>query len=205
VSAWVTRDLEAVLDELAAPAPEREVVVTIHLASGQRVVGHVHELVRDRRGATLGVRSLPQRGSVELDLTMISVSRVEAITVHGALRPEPRATKPQEATSPLELKRRARAFGEQLSAQVGSPIAIEIEPGELATLAPLFEQLRLTLERVCADELGRAALAQRVRAIRLGVGTSAGVAMDVQTLVVTTATAEPLGGARLQSTIDALL
>ena len=202
MSTWVTRDLEAVLDELAAP--EREVVVTIHLASGQRVVGNVHELVRDRRGATLGVRSLPQRGSVELDVTVIPVSRVEAITVHGALRPEPRATKPAEATSPLELKRRARAFADQLSAQVGAPIAIEVD-GELAALAPLFEQVRIALEHVCADELGRAALAQRVRTVRLAAGASSSVAIDAQTLIVTTTLADPLAGSRLQSAIDTLL
>ena len=204
MSAWVTRDLEAVLDELAAPEHERDVVVTVHLASGQRVIGHVRELVRDRRGATLGVESLPQRGSIELDVTVIPLARIEALTVHGAVQPEPRETKPAAASSPLELKRRARALAEQVTAQVGAPIAIEIDAGELAVLAPLFEQVRLALEHVCADELGRAALGQKVRTVRLAIGAP-GVALANQTLTATTATDQPLAGARLQSAIDALL
>jgi hypothetical protein len=205
LSTWVTRDLEAVLDELAAPEREREVVVTIHLASGQRMTGHVRELVRDRRGATLGVQSLPQRGSVELDITVIPLARVEAVTVHGAVTAAPRENKPAEATSLLELKRRARALAEQLTAQVGAPLAIEIDAGELVVLAPLLEQVRLVLEHVCADELGRAALGQRVRTVRLAIGTSPGVALANQTLTATSALDQPLAGARLQSAIDALL
>lgn len=203
MSAWVTRDLEAVLDELAAPE-QREVVVTIHLASGQRVTGHVRELVRDRRGATLGVQSVPQRGSLELDVTVIPLARVEAITVHGAARVEPREPKPAEATSPLELKRRARALGEHLAARAGAPIAIEISTGDLTVLAPLFEQVRLALEHVCADELGRTALGQRVRTVQLSIG-SPGVSLVNQTLTATSAADQPLAGARLQSAIDALL
>ena len=71
-------------------------------------------------------------------------------------------------------------------------------------LAPLFEQVRLALEHVCADELGRAALGQRVRTVQLSIG-SPGVSLVNQTLTATSAADQPLAGARLQSAIDALL
>lgn len=198
LATWVARDLEAHLDELATTARawrERRAVdrplVTVHLVSGARHTG----VVLDRTRQTVVLESAPTRG--ELDVVVIPVARVEALTLHAVQARAPAA--PPEATSPLELKRRAKALADVLATQLGHPVAIEVG-ADLAVIAPLFETVRVALERVCADELGRTALGERVKAIELAAG-SPGVSLAKRVLLI----AGPLAPEQLQAQLDAVL
>lgn len=196
LAGWVAQDLETHLDELATAARawrERRAtdrpVITVHLASGARHTG----LVVDRVRSTLVIQSIGR----ELDVTVVPVARIEALTLHAVEIRAPAA--PPEASSPLELKRRAKALADLLGAQLGHPIAIEVG-ADLAVVAPLFETVKVALERVCADELGRAALADRVQTIQLTAG-GPGVTLANNLLVI----AGPLAPERLQAQLDAAL
>lgn len=171
--------------------------MTLHLSSGARHIGFVLERTR----TTLAVQGVPQRGSYDLDVTVIPIARIEAVTLHNAQTlVEAAPPTPEGATSMLDLRRRAKALADQLATRAGKPIAIEIGAGDVAELGPLFEHLRIALERVCADDLGRASLAERVARIELRSGAS-GVSLASGTLVV----AGPLAADRLQREIDAVL
>ena len=111
-----------------------------------------------------------------------------------------RETAPDAATSMLDLRRRVKALADLVAARTQRSIAIELGTGELAQLAPLFESLRLALEKVCADELGRASLAERVQHVEVREGPP-GVTLANGRLVV----AGPLPAARLASELDARL
>jgi hypothetical protein len=203
LAGWVAQDVGAHLDELVAAARRwrdgtgERPVVTVHVASGERHTGHVLDVVR----ATLAMQSIPQRGTADLDVVVIPLARIEALTLHAAQSLVAAAPVPAEnATSMLELKRRAKALADVLATRVGRAIAIDIGAGELAQLAPLFETVKLALDRVCADELGRGSLAERVQRIELRAGTP-GVSLANATLAI----AGPLAPARLQSELDAAL
>jgi hypothetical protein len=199
LAAWSARDLETHLDELTAATRhwrdgkgERS-LVTLHLASGARHTGYVLERTR----TTLTLEGPPQRGTCDIDVMVIPIARIEALTLHAAqtLVEVPRV--PDSATSMLDLRRRAKALADMLSTRVGKPIAIEIDGGELAELGPLFEHVKLALERVCADQLGRGSLAERVQRVELG-GGGPSISLANGALVIR----GPVSADRLQRDID---
>lgn len=203
LAGWVARDVETHVEELVAAARtwrdgkgERP-VVTLHLVSGVRHTGYVLDVVR----TTLAMQSVPQRGSPDLDVTMIPLARIEALTVHAAqdlveTAPAPAAA----ATSMLELKRRGKALADLLAARLGHAIVVEFGAGEISQLAPLFEATRVALDRVCADELGRSSLAERVQCLELRIG-SPGVSLATSTLVVS----GPMAAESLRRELDAAM
>jgi hypothetical protein len=202
LAGWVATDLASHLDQLVERArhwrdgkAERP-VVTFHLASGQRHTGHVIELVR----GAIALQSLPQRGTTDLDVTVIPVARIEALTLHAAQTLVDAAPTYDTATSMLDLKRRAKALSDLLATRLEHPVAIDIGAGELPQLAPLFAVFEHALQRVCADELGRASLRERVERVELRAGTP-GVTLANKTLVVS----GPLAADRLQTALDAAL
>ena len=79
-------------------------------------------------------------------------------------------------------------------------MAVELDAGELSQLAPLFESLKVALERVCADELGRTSLADRVQRIHLRIDTP-GVSLSSGQLVIS----GPLAPDRMRKELDAVL
>jgi hypothetical protein len=203
LAGWVARDLETHLDQLAATARKwrdgakvERTLVTFHLASGQRHTGYV----LDRMRTALAVQSVPQRGSGDLDVTIIPIAHVEALTLHAAQALVEAAPVPESATSMLDLRRRMKQLADALAARLGHGVAIEHGSGEVDQLGPLFEQLRLALDRVCADDLGRAALGERVQRIELRIGNP-GVSLANGTIVV----GGPLAADRLQLELDAVL
>jgi hypothetical protein len=202
---WVARDIETHLEELVATTRQwrdgkaDRPVVTVYLASGARHTGHVLDQVR----STLVVQSVPQRGTADLDVTMISLARIEALAVHGAqdlVSDVPAHVPAAAATSMLDLRRRARGLADLVATRIGHALVIELGSGELVQLAPLFEATRVALDRVCADDLGRTALSERVQQIELRIGTP-GVSLASATLVVS----GPLTLDRLQKELDAAL
>ena len=202
---WVARDVETHIEELVATTQKwrdgkgDRPVVTVYLVSGTRHTGHVLDQVR----STLVVQSVPQRGAQDLDVTMIPLARIEALTVHGAqelVGDVPAYASAAAATSMLDLRRRAKALADAIAARIGHALVIELGSGELAQLAPLFEATRVALDRVCADDLGRTSLAERVQQIELRIGPP-GVSLANATLVIS----GPLMPDRLQKELDATL
>ena len=171
-------------------------MVTLHLMSGHRHTGYVLDVVR----STLALEALPQRGSVDLEVTVIPLARIEALTLHAAQELVASTTVPEGASSMLELKRRAKALGDLVTTRVQRAIAIEVGAGELAQLAPSLEMLKLALDRVCSDELGRGSLAERVQRIELRTGAP-GVSLADGALVVSGTMAPE----RLQDELDSVL
>jgi len=202
LAGWVAEDLATHLDRLVATTREwrdgkaERPVVTLHLTSGQRHTGRVLDIVR----STLALEGLPQRGSLDLEVTVIPLARIEALTLHAAQELVTSTAVPEGATSMLDLKRRAKALADLATTRVQRAIAIEVGAGELAQLAPTLEMLKLALDRVCSDELGRASFADRVQRIELRAGAP-GVSLANGTLVVSGA----LTIERLQDELDGLL
>lgn len=202
LAGWVAEDLAAHLDRLVELARQwrdgkaERPVVTLHLASGRSHTGYVLELVR----STLALQGLPQRGTMDLDVTAIPVARIEALTMHAAQDLVESAPLPAGATSMLDLKRRAKALGDLVTTRAQRPITVEVGAGELAELGPLLEMLKVALDRVCGDELGRGSLADRVQRVELRAG-SPGVSLANAILVVS----GPLTAERLQKELDAVL
>jgi len=203
LAGWVARDLETHLDELADAARKwrdgagERPVITVHLTSGQRHIGHVLERMR----GTLVLQGLPQRGTIDLDVTVIPIARIEALTFHGAQGLVSAPVPADIAESSLDLKRRAKALSDLLTSRVGSPISVDIGAGELAQVAPSFELVKVALERVCSDDIGRSSLAERVKRIEVRGGAAARVSLASGLLVVEGL----LSSVRLQSELDALL
>jgi len=202
---WVARDVETHIEELVATTRQwrdgkgDRPVVTVYLVSGTRHTGYVLDQVR----STLVVQSVPQRGTPDLDVTMIPLARIEALTVHGAqdlVSEVPAHAPAAAATSMLDLRRRAKGLADLVATRIGHALVIELGSGELAQLAPLFEATRVALDRVCADDLGRTSLSERVQQIELRIGTP-GVSLANATLVVS----GPLTPDRLQKELDATL
>lgn len=192
LAGWIAKDLETQLDELDV----ERTVVTLHLRSGQRHTGYV----LDRKPRVLALQSVPQRGTRDLDVTMIPLAHVEALTLHAVQDVVASPPAPELAESLLELRRRVKRLADTLAARVGRAIAIELGAGELEPLALLFEHVREALDGVCADELGRAALAERVQRIELATG-AAGMSLVNGVLSVN----GPLAADRVRRELDALL
>ncbi|MFT3697888.1 MAG: hypothetical protein QM831_32410 [Kofleriaceae bacterium] len=181
------KDLESHLDELAGSSTS----VTLHLESGRDFVGKVLEVVRARQQVCVVLQS------GRYDASVIPMARIEALTLPDVVKaPAPVVA---EASSHLELKRKAKALAD------ARMVPIEIGDGDLAPLAALFEVFRGVLERVCADELGRQSLAERVSRVVLRLGTSPSVTLVDRVLTITTSSTERLQATRLQAQLDALL
>ncbi|HEY0252825.1 MAG TPA: hypothetical protein VGC41_14920 [Kofleriaceae bacterium] len=180
------KDLETHLDELAGT----QTSVTLHLESGRDFAGRVLEVVRARQQTCVVIQSGRQ------DASVVPLARVEALTLPDH---KPEAPVVVEASSNLELKRRAKALSDTRL------VPIEVADGELAPLAALFESFRIALEKVCADEVGRTAFSEQVKKVVLRLGATPGVKLSDRVLTVTSSPAERLALPRLQAQLDALL
>jgi len=203
LAGWTAQGLEAHLDELVATAKKwrdgkgERPVVTVHVTSGQRHVGYVLDVAR----SAVTLQGLPQGSTIDLDVTVIPIARIEALTLHAAQTQIAAVPPSDAATSMLDLRRRVKTLGDLLASRTGKSIAVELGTGELAQLAALFEYVKVALERVCGDELGRASLAERVQRIELRGGDNARVSLANGVLVFEGA----LASARLANELDALL
>ncbi len=187
--------LERLLEELAAisrrvskgEALERP-NVTLHLGSGRELRGALLDVTSDSGGAVALLLGAPERFAV--DVTHVSVARLEAITVHDALGlHDRRGNAPPPGK--LELRRAFGALGEALRAS-GIHLNLELpgapEERDLEALRDLLEPLRQALEGIAADEIGRAAL-ERIQTVALGVSARVSAKLEGAQLEVVTARA----------------
>lgn len=168
---------------------------------------------QDRDAMTLLVTGADGFGG--MDVTYVPVATVRALTVHathetlhhlgfGALRPRSAEAPP----SPLELKRRALAIGEELGALLAHPIAFTLEAALLAgdqeTLvdaSDVLKNLRSALLTVSADDEGKAALA-KIERVELCAGRATTALVEGAALRVTVAAQQ---GALEVLPLDALI
>ncbi len=186
--------LEYLLEELAVISrrvahgePLERPSVTLHLGSGRELHGSLLDVINDS-GATVALL-MDARDRFGHDLTHVLVSRLEAVTVHNASNLLNRSGNAPPPPGKLEVRRAFGALGERLKTS-GIDLKFEFPPQleeqELEALRDLLEPLRMALETIASDEIGRAALAH-LETIVLGVAPSASVLLEGTKLSVITA------------------
>lgn len=194
------KHIAAVFEELAARLRRREPapLPRMTLDIGPRTIERCELLAttEDRDAMTLLVTG--GDGYAAMDVTYVPVAAIRAVTIHctsetlhhlgfGALRVRSGDAPP----SPLELKRRAAAIGEELA--LGHPIAFSVEAalfagdGEtLADAADLLSNLRTALLTIASDADGKEALSKLER-IELSGGRSTSISVEGAVLRVSVA------------------
>jgi hypothetical protein len=180
-------------------------VISVHLESGTQLQGMVLDVHEGRSRRTLALQGLPQRGTPDLDVTLVPLDHIQAVTLHAAQREVTAAVPPSDVTSSLELKRRARALGDLIAARIGTTVPVEIGTGDVGALGSLLAGLETALAKVFGDELGRAAFRERIQRVTLEVGASSGVRLRDGTLGVASTVSPRLPHDRLAAELDAVL
>jgi hypothetical protein len=200
--------LERLLQQLAARAERIRAGealpnprLTLHLHSGRDLQGVLLGLGVDG-GATMLSLLCDTGERFNQAVTHVPLGSLEAITVHEINRlEEPVIARP--IPSKLELRRAAKAWQERLQLELHS----EWRDDDLEPLSALLEVLGRTLEDLLNDPMGREALRQKIRQVRLEVQAQPEVKLEESTLVVATvrAISARVGQVALRSSIEKLL
>jgi hypothetical protein len=177
-------------------------MVTLHLASGNTLVGWIIDLADDRHQPCIVMQAAGTGPRTpRLDVTYVDREGIEAITIHeasdiahilsfGTIDAAPGAPAPTRA----ELISRAEELGRALSDAIGAPIAFEIAWEQMSeqkeamySLGEILGDTAAALKKIAEDGFGRAELARRVRRIRLESGDRARVIREDDLLRVITA------------------
>jgi hypothetical protein len=189
---------------LGGPEPP---MVSLHLVSGNEIVGAVIDGLDLPRGSrTLLVAPSVGETRVVQRALVLPVDRLAAITLHDAadfvVESEP------QPPSRLALERRARALSEQIRQLLGVALPIAVgpsdEPGGRRSLEQMLGALSEVLLDAARDDIGRAALCERIRAIEVSPGDRLSVAIDGRVLRII-AGLEPIETESLRHQVFALL
>jgi hypothetical protein len=132
--------------------------VTLHLRSGRDVTGTLLGCAEDHgeRVALL----LETRERESLDVTHISVSSLEALTVYDAARLD-QPTRAVETPGSLELRRAVSAFGQGLrdaGAALKTELMADLPESDFEPVWSALPALEEVLRAILSDDLGREAL-----------------------------------------------
>jgi len=205
--------------EGAAPPPP----LTLVMHGGHRVYGDLVSYTKGTggRGAALLVRDADGRG--RLDATYIDPQQVVAITIHhrsdtlwmhaeGALR-APLGTVPTR----LGLKRQLQELSTRLAERAGTALPVEVAWEALPTsdlvhdaLGSLVRDLDRVFGEVLGDDMGKAAVAERISGISVVLGADAGASLVDRRLLISVARqgaddVKSLDAAGLRDAINAVL
>lgn len=163
--------------------------VTLHLRSGRDVAGVV--LAASREGVVVQTGGGATRHDPPRDATYVQLGSVEAITVHAAPahfeqlsggRPSPFL---EDAPTLLAARRALEEHRKAVAAHLGveltwSAVGIEsLGTGEpIRALVELSRRAAVALESAAGDDMGKHAIATRVRRVTLRAGETAGVTLD---------------------------
>lgn len=180
----------AILEELEALAARARIQVgvvvpslTVHLSGGQTLVGRFLAFEADpREGAALLLHSTDTVG--RFDAAYVALESIAALIVHhqresvAALSSGRIAPIPQDVPGRLVIERRIAELNPALSRLSGAPLGLRIDWAALgltdvarAAASLVVEALPGALEQICADTLGREAMA-KVTTIEVGCGDS---------------------------------
>ncbi len=185
--------LEYLLEELAVISrrvkngePLERPSVTLHLGSGRELHGSLLDAINDS-GTTVALL-MDARDRFGHDVTHVLVSRLEAVTVHNASNLLNRSGNAPPPPGKLEVRRAFGALSERLKTS-GVDLKFEfpasLEDQDLEALHDLLEPLRMALETIASDEMGRAALAH-LETVALKVEATASVLLEGMKLSVIT-------------------
>lgn len=168
--------------------------VTLSLRSGRAVSGFVKEMLEDRREGRAVLLYVPAESGIPYDeAVIIPVGVIETLSILDV--PSFGMLQRDAATVPslLQLRRQLAAVEARVRTATESSIALGLGPGvdatsaeELRALGFLAERTREVLEALLKDDLGRAALREKVQRIHLRTATSPAVAFTDGTLELVT-------------------
>jgi hypothetical protein len=223
------RALSDVLTELASineselrGGPVRSPRVSLHLGSGRELEGVVVHFTRERGNESISIQTgTRSRHEAARDITYVPLAAIEAITVYeagagqatrrdrggfGAVI-EPPPTRLAARRAPEQHKKRAiDTVGRDI--EWSAPID-ELEGEALRSLLQLSSDAVDALTHVARDELGRAALSERVARVAFQNAGGGQVAREGDRLVFFASFAEGdrgrLAPESLRTALDALL
>lgn len=168
-------------------------LVTLHLKSGRDLTGWIVDAGEDSRHGENLVFHIPGRDfrNPDDDACYLPPATIEAITVHGAGGHALALEQGRPAPSQIELNRRAEEMGRLVSTACGTDVHFAVDwdatpdHGEpLKAMEDIMRMVAGVLTDICAEPLGRQAVLSKVRAVRLGQGPTARVALDGETLAI---------------------
>ncbi|MCP3135950.1 hypothetical protein [Pyxidicoccus xibeiensis] len=191
------KGLDAVLHAALSMAGRQEAGIplvlprlTLSLRSGRAVSGFVKDILEDRREGRAVLLYQPRESDTPYDdAVIIPVGTIETVTVHdvpafGALK---RDAVP--VPSLLQLKRQLAALEARVRAATETALVVGLAPGinagsadELRALAFLAERTREVLDALVKDDVGRAALREKVKRIHLRTDRHPAVSLTEGTL-----------------------
>ncbi len=214
------RRLDDILDELGdlarrhrAGEPVRVPLVTLYLNSGAIFTGFILDIEPEPRGGKWLLLHTPGEGSRQPapDVVYLHGEHLVALTVHDvAEMGKPPADSP--VPTRLELRRKMEQVQNELGSLIGAEIKLEVdwdkvpEDGDaLWALDYLLRTAGTVLKEIAADEMGRQALAAKLRMVHLGVGEKAEALLDGGTLSLTSgvAVASRLSAGELRRVLEA--
>ncbi|WP_211194321.1 hypothetical protein [Pyxidicoccus fallax] len=168
--------------------------VTLSLRSGRAVSGFVKEMLEDRHEGRSVLLYSPRENGIPYDeATLIPVGIIETLSIldvpaFGTLQRDAAAV-----PSVLQLRRQLAQMESRVRAATEASIALGLASGvnassadELRALGFLAERTREVLEALVKDDLGRAALREKVKRIHLRTDKHASVTLTDGTLEVVT-------------------
>jgi hypothetical protein len=178
-------ELQALLDRPGVVLPE----LTLLLTSGHQVRGELIEFLVE--GPLPADRWLLLRNvSGPLDVTYLPLAAIEGLTLHltddnlhllsfGKLKPQ------AKVPSRLELERLTRTISTEFSLSIAI-LWDELPSSDRAfqNLGELLQDLQLILMELLDDELGNAAVHDRVRQVAIRSGSAAAVRLEGGTLTL---------------------
>lgn len=216
LAAFEPRPMDQLFEELVAVArrwKRGEAVlrplVTVHLHSGRDVVGAVLDVFEPRMGGgrTLLLSRRGQGRGPETDVLLVPVGHVEAVTLHEL--PRASAAPSNEPPSPLQLKRKAKAVSEQVTAVLGSAFTVEVggaaDDAALLALSHALDALGPVLQGICGDTLGRDSLRGAVNRVLVSTAGAASVTLNNGQLQVRAAPDKRLTAEALKPQVEVLL
>jgi hypothetical protein len=207
-------DLMTRLGELSSDDEEDDPLISFRLRSGAVVTGHLLDHKQTTDCAAILVQAGGTDSEMSDDVTYLSPSAVEAVTIHDAgehahhfaptVTDRPLGT---DAPGKLSIRRSLSEQAETISAAVDSDIDLDVDWDSIPetddarwNLQQTIESTMTSLESVTKDDLGREALRENVDKLRFADGDP-GVTLTDRTLIVKL---DPAGGRQGRLSDDVL-
>lgn len=175
---WAARDTEQLLEELGELGRRfrkgeqvKRPRVTLWLASGREASGLVLDVHQNRSGARTVMLQLVGKSN---DVLLLPTQHLQAVTLHDVEPAEIVEPPPPSASSPLMIKRHARAVEQRLGQILGRPFELAVVPtedaGQLLALEHALTKLEPVLVGLTADTVGKEAFVAAVKQLALVTG-----------------------------------
>ncbi len=170
-------------------------VITLHLRSGRDVTGRVLALTALKTGerALLCEVLEGERPATTIAAVYVPLSAIEAVRVHEVTRVAQAAglARPMAPVTRLEVERSAIELSRGVSSAVGKPVAFEVDwkslpdtPEARRTVLQAMQSAALALRTLAQEEVGKTALAGKLRKVSFTEARRAEAQLSGSTLTV---------------------